>query len=1183
MTLPAVAAASASSFVNSLGINMNISDWTSEANLNLAADENALSYLGIKMIRSTPYSVNMAAYTQLNKDLGIKYDFEVNGTSTAQFNETLQLIKANAGIVDFVEGQNESDEPGETANYDGLTGLAATAAEQAALYAAIKSDPQTASIGVIQASFGIPASFAAYGDQAGTADYTNSHIYYNFFPFGTDPMHRNALWMKTLLADAQSVTPGVPNIVTETGYETLAGSGCAVSLIDQAKYMLDDVFDLWNEGVVKSFIFMLVDTGPSSPDPTNFRNSYGVYNADWTPKPAAIALHNLMTLLADPGTGGVAPSSLSYTLTGEPSTVYTTLLEKSDGTFVLAIWNDVQLQNTAGVDTPVAAVAVTLTLANVFESITIYDPLTGTSAVQSYADASTIQIMVPDHPILIEISNSAPAATVTAANVPVINDPNTVLVAPGAIVQVGGVSVGNDQLGLIKVQVSDSYGKLQMRDANGQTLSGSGTDSITLSGSAAIVNAELATLAYTAAGAGGGDAISLQVTGAAGTTQSDFITVTSIKRPALSHSIGPLLSVPGTLTVGTGTRVAIADAVLTDDYYTANPGNLTLTVSAVSGELQMQANGTELAAAQSLTVSGSYAAIIADLASLTYQSASKVGADTLTFVVTDAGGYTTKPTMAIDVTWDLLIDGPGATSVAAGASEKFAVQIVDAQKAGNADQLQLTVSDLTGTLSMLDSNGNPLSGSGGHSISVSGTPDQINSELATLVEKAASSAAADTVTISVSDSEGSATSSSFSVNVTGSGSTGGAPVLAVAAPASLAATARMVLPVTGVAVSDSHIAAGGVQETVVVTDKYGKLSMINSAGTVVAGSGGQSITLTGSLAVVNAELATLTYTAPAGTGTDSIAIAASDSAGATSSRSIPVAFTPYGTLPAYFQLADTAGDPLSRQSYLSSGATVLTTAATGLNGGVSEQVSGGVFTLSAQAWNTVFSATVTDLTNTSSSYVLNNFRSANANLSAGPTATGQAQTLTINTAQSGSIILGKGNQNVVINAGLGGATTSSNNGFNITEGSGTDALTVNGYAGYLPSSNVADITNVMVTGGAGTETMNFIDAYATVKAGSGNLTIYGSNNGTGVTAGSGTANIWGGTGVNDFVYHTGDGLMTIEDFAANDTLYLDKSLQAGMTQKAVTGGIELLFSSSPHSEILLKGQTANLTSHLIWR
>jgi hypothetical protein len=103
-----------------------------------------------------------------------------------------------------------------------------------------------------------------------------------------------------------------------------------------------------------------------------------------------------------------------------------------------------------------------------------------------------------------------------------------------------------------------------------------------------------------------------------------------------------------------------------------------------------------------------------------------------------------------------------------------------------------------------------------------------------------------------------------------------------------------------------------------------------------------------------------------------------------------------------------------------------------------------------------------------------------------------------------------------------------------------------------------------------------------VKAGAGALTIYGSNYGTSVTAGTGTLDVWGGSGWNNFTYHSGDGMMTVEDFSAQSTLTLDQSLQAGMTEKTVTGGVELSFTSSPNSAILLKGQTSNVLSHITW-
>jgi len=1168
-----VQASSVTSFTGSLGINATIGSNASRAMQNFTADENALSYLGFKLVRSGVYTFNQPAYAQLNQDLGIKFDDIVSGVNTESFDNSLQVIEANPQLLAFVEGPNETDEPKQTAYYLKLSGLHATAAEMRALYSAVHSDPKLAGVGVIQASFGIPSSFAKYGNQSGSADYTNSHIYYNFYPFGVDPLKGNGYWMRTLLADAQSVTPGVPNIVTETGYITQPGSAFAVSDIDQAKYLLDDVFDLWNAGVADDFIFYLVDTGPNAGDTGNTSHYYGIFNADWTPKPAAIALHNLTTLLADTGTGGVAPGKLSYALSGEPSSVQTSLMEKSDGTFVLAIWNDVQLQNTSGVDVPVASVAVTLTLSKAYESINIYDPLTGTTVEESFANAQTVQIMVPDHPILIEISNTKPAATVAAANQPLINAPVTSLAAPDSISQVAGVSIGNDQLGNVTVRVTTSGGVISMRDHNNQALAGSGTDSILIAGSESLVNDELETLAYTAPVGFTGGSISLQVTGASGTVQTGFITVTAITRPAFTASIGPLLSAPANMSFSTDSVDAVSDVVLTDDYYAVNPGNLSLTVTTSFGELDMKSNGVELTPAQSLTVSGSYAQVAADLATLTYIAGGSLAQGSVSFSVTDAAGLKTTARIALNVHASLKIYlGAGPVTVVQGSTIAINAQIDDEADPGNAGHLTVTVKDKTGTLSMVDAYGYRAPGSGTSSITISGTSNQVNSELATLVLKATTSGISDSITFTVKDSEGTLAYITTAVTVL--------PLVKIDLPSTFAAKIGVISKVPGVSIVDSYAAANNLQVTAVVQDRDGKLSITNAAGDPVAGSGGHLITLVGSLAVVNAELATLLYTGPQSIINDNISVTASDTAGGSSSQAVAVPVSSAGTPAAYFWLVDTAGDPLNAQPFLNSGSMLLTTAATGMSGAVSEQTADGVVTLTDESWNTVYAVNLID-NSAGNSYVLNNFRSVTATLAAGPASGTSAQHLTVNDAQSGTITMGTGNQDVLINAGVGGATIGTSKSFFVIEGSGTDELTVNGYTGYLPTTDNTTITQALVTAGSGTDTMTFLNAYAGIDASSGAVIIHGSNYGTNFTAGTGTADIWGGGGANYFHYNPGDGLMTIEDFSTkNDTLLINSSMLAGMTETAVSGGVKLLFSSSPGSEILLKGVTTGLYAHI---
>jgi hypothetical protein len=75
--------------------------------------------------------------------------------------------------------------------------------------------------------------------------------------------------------------------------------------------------------------------------------SGGVHPIKATPKPSATAFHNLTTLLADDraNRGSFQPEGFSFTALGVPynHTGNTLALHKSDGTRIIALWNEQQL------------------------------------------------------------------------------------------------------------------------------------------------------------------------------------------------------------------------------------------------------------------------------------------------------------------------------------------------------------------------------------------------------------------------------------------------------------------------------------------------------------------------------------------------------------------------------------------------------------------------------------------------------------------------------------------------------------------------------------------------------------------------------------------------------------------------------------------------------------------------
>src|SRR5262249_16623528 len=79
-------------------------------------------------------------------------------------------------------------------------------------------------------------------------------------------------------------------------------------------------------------------------------------------------------------------------LSGTTAADHHLLMEKSNGVFELAVWNESD-----------AAHNVTLTLPQPAQALRIYVPLTGVSYVQAVANSTSITFTVPDHPVIVEI------------------------------------------------------------------------------------------------------------------------------------------------------------------------------------------------------------------------------------------------------------------------------------------------------------------------------------------------------------------------------------------------------------------------------------------------------------------------------------------------------------------------------------------------------------------------------------------------------------------------------------------------------------------------------------------------------------------------------------------------------------------------------------------------------------
>jgi autotransporter passenger strand-loop-strand repeat protein/probable HAF family extracellular repeat protein len=104
--------------------------------------------------------------------------------------------------------------------------------------------------------------------------------------------------------------------------------------------------------------------------------------------------------------------------------------------------------------------------------------------------------------------------------------------------------------------------------------------------------------------------------------------------------------------------------------------------------------------------------------------------------------------------------------------------------------------------------------------------------------------------------------------------------------------AGVTAPLSGISVADAAPDIANESLTVVLSDQSGLLAATAASGGALSGSDTTSLTLTGGLNAINAELATLTYTGSASASTDTIDVATSDGQGGGDDHKIAVTINP---------------------------------------------------------------------------------------------------------------------------------------------------------------------------------------------------------------------------------------------------------------------------------------------------
>ncbi|WP_234681947.1 hypothetical protein [Bradyrhizobium monzae] len=407
-----MSATTASSFLNSLGINTNAGSYI-DAYTNSSLIISSLDYLGISHVRDS-YSATGHANAVIDAlaNAGVSFDFRVSyvlpgsgSSGLASYVAALAEFKTeHPGALLSIEGINEANL--NSFSYNGMTSLEGAAAFQEALYAAVKANGALSNVTVVNFSIGnqTDAMNASVGDMSAYSDAANAHVY----------VHTGALadgQIEQDLALAKDISTNDPVIVTETGYTTLASTvGIGVNDDAQAKLVLSNLLMAYEDGSSATYIYELFDS-PSSASRGAKEAHFGLFNSDGTPKEAAVAVHNLTTILSHGDDGSAhTGADLNYTLSNAPSNTHTMLMNKSGAVSDLVVWADtIGWDSATQTEITTPATTVTVNLGQVESAVYVYDPLTGTAPIAVYYNTSTIQISLSDHPLVIEVGATAAA------------------------------------------------------------------------------------------------------------------------------------------------------------------------------------------------------------------------------------------------------------------------------------------------------------------------------------------------------------------------------------------------------------------------------------------------------------------------------------------------------------------------------------------------------------------------------------------------------------------------------------------------------------------------------------------------------------------------------------------------------------------------------------------------------
>jgi hypothetical protein len=313
----------ADAFVDSIGVNTHFENSSMPYMAQFPQVKTLLTAAGIRHFRNNiSFSPAFIANVQ---QLGAA---NIHGTYVTLPSNTMSDVQGYPALVspslEQFEAPNEPDDQGGQPNW-----LQPCIAYQHSLYSWVKSSPATAGYPVLGPGLAFASNFQQLGNLSSYLDVGNFHDYMGAYnpgfvggPYGG---------MKAIVADAQITSGNKPVMSTETGYSTILGNP-SIDYRTDLRYVTRLYLEQFNAGISRSYVYEFIDESAA----VQSFGTNGLLQNNLTPKPAYTGVASLIGALNDPG-APFTTSPLNYNLSGL-STVHHLLMQKRNGTYVLAIW-----------------------------------------------------------------------------------------------------------------------------------------------------------------------------------------------------------------------------------------------------------------------------------------------------------------------------------------------------------------------------------------------------------------------------------------------------------------------------------------------------------------------------------------------------------------------------------------------------------------------------------------------------------------------------------------------------------------------------------------------------------------------------------------------------------------------------------------------------------------------------